>query len=32
MSTSEIIADWTYMQLKEKIPVTIVIFYEGEGK
>jgi 6-pyruvoyl-tetrahydropterin synthase len=26
MSTSEIIADWIYMQLKEKIPVTIVIF------
>ena len=32
MPTSEIIADWIYMQLKEKIPVTKVIFYEGEGK
>jgi 6-pyruvoyl-tetrahydropterin synthase len=32
ISTLEIIADWIYMQLKEKIPVTIVIFYKGEGK
>jgi 6-pyruvoyltetrahydropterin/6-carboxytetrahydropterin synthase len=32
MPTSEIIAQWIYQQLLDKIPVVKVTFYEGEGK
>jgi 6-pyruvoyltetrahydropterin/6-carboxytetrahydropterin synthase len=32
MPTSEIVAQWLYQQLIEKIPVVKVTFFEGEGK
>ncbi len=32
MPTSEVIVNWIYQQLIDKIPVVKVTFYEGEGK
>jgi hypothetical protein len=32
MPTSEIIANWIYHQLIERIPVAEVVFFEGNGK